>query len=116
VLAYVYGFVQLELLEPSRKLDEDVELQRRNHTASYLMQQVSSGDYPTLARVFSDASNLTASDAFETGLNYVLDGIAMHAGVEKPGDPAAIEEPDDSAAAQERASGHLRRGRRRVTG
>lgn len=106
VLAYVYGFVQLELLEPSRKLDEDVELRRRNHTASYLMQQASSGDYPTLARVFSDASHLTASDAFETGLNYVLDGIAMQAGVQEPEDPAAN---------QERPSVHLRRGRRHAT-
>jgi AcrR family transcriptional regulator len=141
VLAYVYGFVQLELLEPSRKLDEDGELKRRNHTASYLMQQVSTGDYPTLARVFSDASNLTATDAFETGLNYVLDGIAMHAasrlepaasggttvgtatpvedgagdvGAGEPGEPAA-DEPGDQAVAHERATGHLRRGRRRAT-
>jgi AcrR family transcriptional regulator len=144
VLAYVYGFVQLELLEPSRKLDEDGELKRRNHTASYLMQQVSTGDYPTLARVFSGASNLTATDAFETGLNFVLDGIAMHAasrpepaasgdtamgtvatatpgedgadgaGAEEPGDQAA-DEPGDQSVVHERATGHLRRGRRRAT-
>jgi AcrR family transcriptional regulator len=76
VLAYVYGYVQLEMLEPSRKLDEAVDLERRTHTARYLIEQMGTGEYPTLARVFADASNLTAADAFESGLDYVLDGIA----------------------------------------
>jgi hypothetical protein len=76
VLAYVYGYVQLEMLEPGRKVDEAVELERRTHTAQYLIDRMSSGDYPTLARVFAEAANLTASDAFENGLTYVLDGIA----------------------------------------
>ncbi|MDP9117190.1 MAG: TetR/AcrR family transcriptional regulator C-terminal domain-containing protein [Actinomycetota bacterium] len=75
VLAYVYGFVQLELLEPGRKVDEQHEIERHAHTARYLMARVATGDYPTLERVFADAAHLTAADAFETGLSYVLDGI-----------------------------------------
>jgi AcrR family transcriptional regulator len=75
VLAYVYGYVQLELVEHPRKTDADAEQERRTQTARYLVEQVQTGEYPTLARVFSDAS-LTAADAFESGLDYVLDGVA----------------------------------------
>ena len=75
VLAYVYGYVQLELVEHPRKADADAEQERRAQTARYLVEQVQSGNYPTLARVFSDAS-LTATGAFESGLEYVLDGVA----------------------------------------
>jgi AcrR family transcriptional regulator len=83
VLAYVYGYVQLEMLDHSRKADADAEAARKVRTAQYLLEQVQTGEYPTLARVFSDAS-LSADDTFETGLNYVLDGIATRV----PGGPA----------------------------
>jgi AcrR family transcriptional regulator len=93
VLAYVYGYVQLEMLEPSRKGDESADLERRTHTAQYLIAQMGTGEYPTLARVFSDASNLNATDAFETGLDYLLDGIA-----------AQVDAAAGSAAAQPAAA------------
>ncbi len=123
VLAYVYGFVQLELLEPSRRLDEDSELERRNHTARYLLGRVSTGDYPTLARVFSDASQLTAANAFESGLDYVLDGIARS--LDAAASPAgaesnAVPDPTPASAQAEtsaaREAGRIRIGRRRATG
>jgi AcrR family transcriptional regulator len=76
VLAYVYGYVQLELVEHSRKTDADAEQARRAETARYLVAQVQTGAYPTLAQVFSDAS-ISAVDAFESGLEYVLDGIGV---------------------------------------
>lgn len=115
VLAYVYGYVQLEMLEPGRRLDEEAAAERRAVTARYLIGQIETGEYPTLARVFSDASNLTAADAFESGLSYVLDGIAAQIGVSATagggdGQPAGAEgtdadsapppgEPDTAAAA-----------------
>lgn len=114
VLAYVYGYVQLELVEHPRKADADAEADRRAQTARYLVEQVQAGDYPTLARVFSDAS-LSAADAFESGLEYVLDGIAA-----RVGDGAGSAEPSPQVAAAEPGSTpsgdgkHGRFGRRRA--
>ena len=76
VLAYVYGFVQLEMASTARKgEDAESDLARRGHMATYLLEAVGTGRYPRLAQVFEDAS-LTTEDAFGTGLGYVLDGIA----------------------------------------
>jgi AcrR family transcriptional regulator len=76
VLAFVYGFVQLEMAHTNRKGDDDAaDLARRTHTAAYLGEQIGTGNYPRLAQVFTDA-DLTAEDAFGTGLGYVLDGVA----------------------------------------
>ena len=127
VLAYVYGYVQLELVEHPRKSDADAEQQRRAQTARYLVEQVRTGDYPTLARVFSDAS-LSAADAFESGLEYVLDGIAARVGQAAPapsgraadgadgagtaGQPATSM-ADNEASATSAGGKHARFGRRR---
>jgi hypothetical protein len=76
VLAYVYGFVQLEMASTARKgEDAESDLARRGHMATYLLEAVATGRYPRLAQVIEDAS-LTTEDAFGTGLGYVLDGIA----------------------------------------
>ena len=126
VLAYVYGYVQLEMLEPGRKADEDAELARRTHTAHYLAGQIQTGEYPTLARVFADAANLTAVDAFEAGLDYVLDGIAAQMATaaagpdpEAEGAAAAVESADaqpgaDIGAEAEQPAAARRVGRRRA--
>lgn len=130
VLAYVYGYVQLELLEPSRKADEDAELARRTQTAHYLIGQMQTGQYPTLARVFADATNLSAVDAFESGLDYVLDGIAAQiqttvsaapatpvesaSGADDTADPDATSaESDDSDDTDAQSGGSRRLSRRR---
>jgi tetracycline repressor-like protein len=95
---------------------------------------VQTGDYPTLARVFSDAS-LSAADAFESGLEYVLDGVSARVGQGVPAaggrgaaDAAAMEQPsmadneasatstvEDEAGATSAGSGkHGRFGRKRT--
>ncbi|MGI8678782.1 MAG: TetR/AcrR family transcriptional regulator [Jatrophihabitans sp.] len=77
VLSYVYGYVQLELLEPARnRADAVTDDERRSHTSQYLLDVVSRGDYPTLIRVFAEAAQMTADDSFDVGLECVLDGIA----------------------------------------
>jgi hypothetical protein len=104
VLAYVYGYVQLEMVEHPRKADADAEQERRAQTARYLMEQVRSGDYPTLARVFSDAS-LTATGAFESGLEYVLDGVADRVAAASAGASAAASTATSSGAGPRHAAG-----------
>jgi AcrR family transcriptional regulator len=74
VLAYVYGFTQLQLAQHAAK--SDAALDRMASTAHYLVGVVSSGDFPNLARLFAETPQLTADDAFEAGLGYVLDGLA----------------------------------------
>lgn len=103
VLAYVYGYVQLEMLEPGRRMDEDAAAERRANTARYLVDQIGTGEFPTLARVFAGAGNLTAADAFETGLTYVLDGIAAQVAVARGMDPSttadAVPNPEEQPVA-----------------
>jgi AcrR family transcriptional regulator len=78
VLAYVYGFVQIEMVKHART--DDAEGTRQVHTAEYLLAEVSSGAYPNLSALFAGGAALTAEQAFETGLDYVLDGIEKQIG------------------------------------
>lgn len=73
LLAYVYGFVQIELLQPSHDPSLHVDAEHHQATARYLIEAVGNGSYPTLSRLFATQPN--AQDAFEVGLEYVLDGI-----------------------------------------
>ncbi|MDT4893411.1 MAG: hypothetical protein QOE97_2446 [Pseudonocardiales bacterium] len=107
VLAFVYGFVQLEMGVSGRK--DDASIERRTATAHYLMDAIAGGEYPALARVFSDAS-ISTDDAFEKGLGYVLDGVGLQierAGGAKPGETGGSA---DATAAPRSAA---RRARRR---
>jgi AcrR family transcriptional regulator len=76
VLAFVYGFVQLDTGAAHRSRDERAEAAHRERTSSYLHEAVGSGNYPHLAGLFADADGLTAQAAFEAGLDVVLDGVA----------------------------------------
>jgi AcrR family transcriptional regulator len=111
VLAYVYGFVQLEMAHGARKGDDvDADMARRAHTAGYLVNAVNAGDFPRLAQVFADATALTTDDAFGTGLRYVLDGIANLIDNTVPG---AITLADSLLAEDNDEAAKHRRGRRR---
>jgi AcrR family transcriptional regulator len=69
VLAYVCGSVRREQHgEPSADAGE---------TAQYLLNAVSSGEYPRLARIFSDNQDLTEAASYDAGLEQVLDGIDL---------------------------------------
>lgn len=77
VLAYVYGYVQLEMSHQEFKAEETKQLERRNHTAQYLLRAAAPETYPTLAKVFAVAPQLSAESGFSAGLEYVLSGIAI---------------------------------------
>jgi AcrR family transcriptional regulator len=72
LLAYVYGFVQLNL----GQLRSDPDGAHRTRTGAYLRERVGSGEYPNLAGVFADSAQITEDSAFAAGLEVVLDGIA----------------------------------------
>jgi hypothetical protein len=42
-----------------------------------LLAAVSSGQYPRLARIFSDNQELTETASYDAGLEQVLDGIGL---------------------------------------
>lgn len=75
VLAFVYGFVQLEMghVQRGRDVTEDAAHQAR--TSRRLLEVAASGDYPHLAELFAQSANLSAGSAFDIGLDIVLDGI-----------------------------------------
>lgn len=111
VLAYVYGFVQLEMASTARKgEDAESDLARRAHMATYLLETVGSGRYPRLAQVFEDAT-LTTEDAFGTGLDYVLDGIAPL--VDGAAPRPAVSLADALLSDEESGERKHRRGRRK---
>jgi AcrR family transcriptional regulator len=91
VLAFVYGFVQLEMGVSGRK--DDATIERRTATAHYLMDAIAGGSYPALARVFTDAS-ISTDDAFETGLSYVLDGVGAQ--IERAAGATSTESADSA--------------------
>jgi AcrR family transcriptional regulator len=76
VLAYVYGFTQLEMGHRQRGSDADVDSRHRARTAQHLLDAGSSGDYPNLAALFATCDPLSTADAFDAGLAVVLDGLA----------------------------------------
>ncbi len=78
VLAYAYGFVQIELLQPSHRSVVRPDTEHRVATAQYLVRTVADGDHPVLARLFEDPPD--AGDTFEAGLACVLDGVAHRLG------------------------------------
>lgn len=75
VLAFVYGFVQLEMAPRTTGVADS---RRRARDARRLAGVVTGGDYPQLAALFDDPAEVSAAGAFETGLQVVLDGIAAH--------------------------------------
>lgn len=77
VLAFVYGFVQLEMGHEQRGRDADADAAHKLRTARRLVDVTSSGDYPNLANLFADSANLSTGTAFDTGLDIVLDGIGL---------------------------------------
>lgn len=115
VLAYVYGFAQLQLGQNAAQSGDAAD--RMTRTAHYLVGAVSSGDYPNLSRLFAETPQLTTLDAFEAGLGYVLDGLAAQLGdvpapVASADDRGAPAEVDETAVVEESAT-HRRRGLRR---
>jgi AcrR family transcriptional regulator len=77
VNAYVFGAVKIEITERravrSTGMDEH---QWQARSGPYLTRMLATGRFPTLAKFVKDATHRDPDTAFETGLGYVLDGIA----------------------------------------
>jgi hypothetical protein len=69
VLAYVCGTMRRE--------QSAANTENSDGTARYLLNAVSSGEYPQLARVFNDTQDLTEAASYDAGLGQVLDGIGV---------------------------------------
>ncbi|MGW7386849.1 TetR/AcrR family transcriptional regulator [Streptomyces sp. NPDC054794] len=82
VNSYVIGALRNEITERRTEratgLDEH---QWQIASSSYLKQVLSTGRYPTLAKVIADARERGADAKFDTGLDFLLDGIAARLGV-----------------------------------
>ncbi len=77
VEAYVDGSAQHEVSpEEIRRRTGLAEAEWRATFAAYLQQILSSGQYPTVARLIAGNAGITADAPFEFGLECVLDGIA----------------------------------------
>jgi len=74
LLAYVVGSVRLASYSPEDAHDPA----RHNMIALYLQQEASQDSYPTLGKVLDATATVTGADAFETGLNFLLAGVAAN--------------------------------------
>ena len=76
VNAYVIGAVRREIAErrAERATGTD-QKQFQAATGPYLVRTFATGRYPALATFVRDGPHLTADQTFQTGLDYLLDGI-----------------------------------------
>lgn len=77
VQAYVLGAVRREITE--RRAERATGLTERQWQAAtgpYMSRMLATGNYPTLAKVMHDSTDAAPDVVFDTGLDYVLDGIA----------------------------------------
>jgi AcrR family transcriptional regulator len=72
ILALVVGSVRLA----SPAQDDAHDRDRHNNIARYLTAAAADPSYPTLGLVLTSTASVTGADAFETGLNFLLAGIA----------------------------------------
>lgn len=71
--AYVTGALRNEASDLASGMDE---AQWQTATGPYVHRMIATGRFPTLARVFEDATHADPDAAFDRGLDYLLDGIA----------------------------------------
>ncbi|WP_329056125.1 TetR/AcrR family transcriptional regulator [Amycolatopsis sp. NBC_01488] len=79
--AYVIGAVRREMAE--RRAERSTGMDQRQWQAAYgpyLMRAFATGRYPALETVVRDAVHLDADQTFQTGLGFLLDGIAVGLG------------------------------------
>lgn len=77
VMAYVYGAVRSEITElRAERTTGMTEEQWQRASGPYMERMLATGRFPTLARVMYESSDRDPAEVFETGLSYVLDGIA----------------------------------------
>ncbi len=77
VNAYVIGAIRNEITE--RRAERDTGLDKEQWqlaSSDYLNRVIASGRHPMLAKVVRDARDRDADTKFDTGLEYLFDGIA----------------------------------------
>ncbi|MEV6242572.1 TetR/AcrR family transcriptional regulator [Lentzea sp. NPDC051838] len=77
VMAFVRGAVGSEIAEAREERSSGMtEEQWQAASGPYMQRMLATGKFPTLAKVMFEAEHTNAEPWFDTGLNYVLDGIA----------------------------------------
>ncbi|MEU0882813.1 TetR/AcrR family transcriptional regulator C-terminal domain-containing protein [Lentzea sp. NPDC005914] len=77
VMAFVRGAVGNEIAETREEQSSGLtEEQWQAASGPYMGRMLATGKFPTLAKVMYDAEHTSAGPWFDTGLSYVLDGIA----------------------------------------
>ncbi len=77
VMAYVYGAVRGEITELRAERSSGMtEEQWQRASGPYMARMLATGRFPTLGKVMHSSSDRDPARVFETGLDYVLDGIA----------------------------------------
>lgn len=77
VMAFVRGAVRNEIAEAREERSSGLtEQQWQAASGPYMQRMLDTGRFPTLAKVMYDAEHTSAGPWFDTGLSYVLDGIA----------------------------------------
>ena len=77
VNAYLLGAIRREITELRAERTTGMDEQEwQLSTGPYLSRALATGQYPTLARVVHEATHPDADSTVDTGLDYVLDGIA----------------------------------------
>jgi AcrR family transcriptional regulator len=76
VNAYVVGAVRREIAERRAERASGMDIKEFQAAfGPYLSRTFATGRYPALATVVRDGPHLTADETFQTGLDYLLDGI-----------------------------------------
>lgn len=77
VMAYVFGAVRGEITELRAERSSGMtEEQWQRASGPYMNRMLATGNFPTLARVMHESGDRDPAERFETGLGYVLDGVA----------------------------------------
>ena len=82
VMAFVYGAVRNEITEARLERTSGMtEEEWQRASGPYIERMLARCDFPTLAKVVHDAEHTNPAALFDTGLAYVLDGIAARHGL-----------------------------------
>ncbi|MDX8033920.1 TetR/AcrR family transcriptional regulator C-terminal domain-containing protein [Lentzea sp. BCCO 10_0856] len=101
VMAFVHGAVRNEIAEARAEQSSGMtEEQWQAASGPYMQRMLATGKFPTLAKVMYDAEHTNAASYFDTGLSYVLDGIATrHTPGSTPGGSASAPSAPSAAPA-----------------
>lgn len=81
VYAYTLGAIRAEITEHrAERASGMTERQWQTASSPYITRMLATGRFPTLAKVIEHTGDLDPDEAFDTGLDCVLDGVAARLG------------------------------------